>query len=119
MAFRHQRSKCYETRILDLYHKADDAHPRPFHMGIPPPPPNRKPGEQKSKKCPGKYSLNFFRGDVYRLATSRLRKCESERFSRRPKRGTKSRVDLFRLRLRNIEFNLHIYIVGAKKMDMT
>ena len=46
-----------------------------------------------------------------RLATSRLRKCESERVSRGRKRGTKSRVDLFRLPI--IELNLHI--VGANK----
>jgi len=46
-----------------------------------------------------------------RLATSWLRKCESERFSRWRKWGTKSQVNLFCLQ--NIEFDLHIG--GAKK----
>ena len=58
-------------------------------------------------KCLFKYKLAFTL--KHRLATSRLRN------ARQGKRGTKSRVDLFRLR--NIEFNLHT--VGAKKLGVT
>ena len=45
--------------------------------------------------------------NLVRLATNRLRKCECERVSRRRKRGTKSRVDLF--------FKINMHIVGANK----
>jgi len=51
-----------------------------------------------------------------RLATSQLWKCESEGVSRRPKRGTKARVDFFRLS--DIEFNLHIVSPNKTECDV-
>ena len=50
-----------------------------------------------------------------RFTTSRLRKGDSEQFSKRQKRGTKPRVDLFRLR--KIEFNLHIAVARNAGFD--